>query len=71
MRTIDLNFEQQLPDVQILDVEEVGAGKYVVWTKLDKWSPFYKHHIGRGSYGVYISSGYIEDYRTNNKITIN
>jgi len=69
-KTIERNFEQQLPDVQITDIQEVNARQYVVWTSLDTWSPLYEEYIGRGSYGVYIADGYIEDYRTSNKMPL-
>ena len=50
-KTIERNFEQQLPDVQITDIVEFNARQYYVYITESKWQ-------AKG-YAVYMVDGYI------------
>ena len=63
IKTIERNFEQQLPDVQITDIVEFNARQYDVYTTERKYN--------NNCYAVYIVDGYILDRATDDELKIN
>ena len=63
IKTIERNFEELLPDVQITDIVEFNARQYDIYTTERKHDT--------NCYAVYIVDGYIRDRATDYELKIN